>query len=63
MKFKQGQWYKTSDGYSVEFITPIEKDGMYNVFRHNEYHDFKPYHTDKDGNTGYGTNIICELNK
>lgn len=51
MKFEKGKWHKTTDGYDVEFIVPIEKDGMYNVFRHTEDNDFRPYYTDENGVT------------
>ena len=62
MKFKKGKWYKTTDGYDVEFIVPIEKDGMYNVFRHTEGCGYRPYYTDKDGKTAYGESIIHSEN-
>jgi hypothetical protein len=60
--FKIGQWYKTSDGFNVEFITPKSKDGMYNVFREGEP-GFSPYYTDEQGNTAYGERIIGEIDK
>ena len=56
--FKKGKWYKTSDGFNVEFIKTIEEDGMYNVFRHARDMDFAPYYTDKNGVTAYGEKII-----
>ena len=58
MKFEEGKWYKTSDRFEVEFIVPIEKDGMYNVFRYNAGNGYNPYYTDVDGNTAYGTHIL-----
>lgn len=60
MMFEKGKWYKTSEGYDVEFIVPIKKDGMYNVFRQTEGCDYRPYYTDAEGVTAYGERIICE---
>jgi hypothetical protein len=56
--FKIGEWYKTSDGFQVEFIRHIKDDGMYSVFRHKEELDFRPYYTDENGNTAYGEKIL-----
>jgi hypothetical protein len=61
-KFIINKWYLTSDGYSVKFVTPIEKDGTYNVFRHNKENEYKPFNTDKQGKTAYGEHIVKEQN-
>jgi|19_taG_2_1085344.scaffolds.fasta_scaffold59180_3 hypothetical protein len=63
MKFTKGKWYKTTDGFDVEFIVPIEKDGMYNVFRHDEDHGFLPFYTNEEGKTAYGEAIILSENR
>lgn len=54
------KWYKTSDGFNVQFIIPIEEDGMYNVFRHDAENDFMPYYTDSEFKTAYGTHVIIK---
>jgi hypothetical protein len=62
-KFIIGDWYKTSDGFNVEFIRSIKDDGMYNVFRHTKEHGYDPYYTDADGKTAYGEQIIQEASR
>ena len=60
MKFEKGKWYKTSEGFEVELLISVEKDGMYNVFRHSAGHGYDPYYPDKDGKTDYGSRIVSE---
>lgn len=57
MSYEKGKWYKTTEGYDVEFIVPIEEDGMYNVFRHTVECDYRPYYTNEEGVTAYGERI------
>lgn len=58
--FETGKEYKTSDGFVVTFVSPIKKDGMYNVFRHTKELDYKPYYTDIEGKTAYGEEVLSE---
>jgi len=61
MVFKLGKWYETERGDRVEFIIPIEKDGMYNVFRMGEECDYRAHYTDANGKTPYpGGSIVKE---
>lgn len=52
------KFYKFESGNIGEFISPIEKDGMYNVFRQTENFDFKPIYTNENFETAYGDKII-----
>jgi hypothetical protein len=56
--FEVGKKYRTSDGFIVTFVRPIEVDGMYNVFRHTEQHGYKPYYTDEFGKTEQGEGVL-----
>ena len=58
--FDLNKWYKTSDGFHVEFIRHIKDDGQYNVFRHTEELDYRPYYTDNQGKAADGTQIVTE---
>lgn len=55
--FEIGKKYKTSDGFTVEFVRHKKYDGMYHVFRHGKDMGYKPYYTDEYGFTKEGMRV------
>jgi hypothetical protein len=63
MEFEIGEWYITSDGDKVEFIKPIERDGMYNVFRHTDDMGYAPLFIGVNGITPCGVSILSKASQ